>query len=221
MLLKTNESILKLKKYFKKYKIAQLKDLSVILHTTSRMTIFRKLTKLNYISSYTHAGAYYSTPEIIYFDADGLWFYEGVGFSQHGNLRRTIIDLIEASYNGKTLSELRSQLHVRVQNTLLSLYRDNLIAREKIKGVNIYISLNAKVSKTQLQHRMSHLPNQLSCDLSDWIVIKVLAAIIKNNAKEIIPGEIYKILEIENSGISMNHINMVIVKLGLKKTVDF
>ncbi len=87
---KDDKAVSALKKYFKQHKYAQLDDLVKVLGTTSRMTIFRKLSKLNYISSFTHAGKYYSAPSYINFDKDGLWIKDKIGFSQFGNLIKTI-----------------------------------------------------------------------------------------------------------------------------------
>ena len=135
MLLKSDEAIAALRKYFKKHTLAQLKELSTTLGTQSRMSIFRRLSQLKYLSSYTHSGAYYTLPEVIYFDKEGLWIHEGVGFSQYGNLRQTITYLIESSHNGKTQTDLQSQLQIRVHNTLLDLYRKHIINRVKVNGI--------------------------------------------------------------------------------------
>ena len=50
----------KLRTFFKKNQIAQMDDLFLLLETTSRMTVFRRLQELNYLSSFTHAGRYYT-----------------------------------------------------------------------------------------------------------------------------------------------------------------
>lgn len=219
MLLKSDKAIAALKKHFKKNKLAQLKELSATLGTSSRMSIFRRLSKLDYISSYTHAGSYYSLSEAIHFDENGLWYHEGVGFSEHGNLKKTIVELIELSPNGRTQAELQSQLHIRVHNTLLDLCRCASINWSKINGVKVYVSSNIEKSKTQLLHRDTQLTLPSSEQLTNWLIIDVLVAIIQCSRKEIVADEILKKLAPKNRGITLEHINRVIEKFNLKKTL--
>lgn len=54
-------------------KIATLPELKHDLSTTANLTVFRKLKLLDYVSSYTHGGRYYSLREIARFDDAGLW----------------------------------------------------------------------------------------------------------------------------------------------------
>ena len=96
------------------------------------MSIFRRLKEIGYLSSYTHAGRYYTLPHIPHFDKFGLWFHQGVGFSQAGSLKATIAILVDASPAGLTHVELTDILRVRVHNTLLALVRETRIGRQKI-----------------------------------------------------------------------------------------
>jgi hypothetical protein len=45
--------------YLNKYKIATIGEMKTTLNTQSRMTVFRRLSKLGYISSCSHSGKYY------------------------------------------------------------------------------------------------------------------------------------------------------------------
>ena len=56
----------------------------------SRRSLFRDLARVGYLSSYTHAGRYYTLKEIPVFDEHGLWFYQGIGFSHAGTLKATV-----------------------------------------------------------------------------------------------------------------------------------
>ncbi len=51
-------------KYMNKKMIATMEELKDLLKTQSRMTVFRKLKKLDYISSCSHKGKYYSLIKI-------------------------------------------------------------------------------------------------------------------------------------------------------------
>ncbi len=68
--------------FFKKKRLAMLPEIYALLGTTSRMTVFRRLRELDYLSSFSHVGRYYTLPCVANFDPQGLWFYEDVGFSK-------------------------------------------------------------------------------------------------------------------------------------------
>jgi arginine repressor len=57
-----------IKKLFENKSILSMSELQAALGTESSRTVFRYLKKLNYITSYTHAGKYYSLPEVAQFD---------------------------------------------------------------------------------------------------------------------------------------------------------
>ena len=70
---------------FRKRRVVTMDDLREVVGSSSRMTVFRRLSQIEYISSYTHAGRYYTLYDIARFDSDGLWFYDDIGFSQKGS----------------------------------------------------------------------------------------------------------------------------------------
>jgi hypothetical protein len=67
-------------------KIATLDELKQALGTSIDVTVFRKLKPLDYLTSYSHRGRYYTLREIALFDEKGLWSQEMVWFSQLGTL---------------------------------------------------------------------------------------------------------------------------------------
>lgn len=67
-----------------------LKQLRSELNDRPRSSLFRDLKKLDLISSYTHTGQYHVLNETGRFDESGLWFFQDVGFSQFGTLKKTI-----------------------------------------------------------------------------------------------------------------------------------
>ena len=135
--------------YLKDKKIATIDELKSILRTQCRMTVFRKLSKLDYISSYSHRGKYYSLKRIARYNKYGIWTYKSVLFSQNGTLKKTIEFLINSSTQGYTASELNSILKVKVENTLLELVRQKIIIRQKISGIYIYFSKASKYRDKQ------------------------------------------------------------------------
>ena len=117
------------------------------------MTIFRKLKDLEYISSYSHRGKYYSLFDIADFDDFGLWSHQSVWFSKYGNLVETVKDFIDNSSAGYSAKEMESILHVEVKQALLNLYKKNRIDRERIEKVYVYFSNTPKRSKSQRLNR--------------------------------------------------------------------
>ncbi len=91
---------------FRVNKILALSEIKRYLGTQSPTTIFRKLKSLNYISSYSHRGKYYTLNSIVRFDSKGLWAYKGVRFSQFGTLLNTAKTLIDRSDMGYEANEL-------------------------------------------------------------------------------------------------------------------
>ena len=75
-----------LRQYLLRHKIATLPELKRALGTDVDLTVFRKLKPLDYLSSYTHRGRYYTLSEIARFDDTGLWSHEAVWFSRYGTL---------------------------------------------------------------------------------------------------------------------------------------
>src|SRR6202162_2633180 len=53
--------------------IATLDELKQTLGTPVDVTVFRKLKPLDYLTSYSHRGRYYTLREVARFDDHGLW----------------------------------------------------------------------------------------------------------------------------------------------------
>ncbi len=80
----------KLENFIKSRRVVEMRDLFEVVESTSRMTVFRRLSGVEYLCSYTHAGRYYTLFDIARFDSDGIWFYDDIGFSQNGSLKRPL-----------------------------------------------------------------------------------------------------------------------------------
>lgn len=143
--------------YLKHNKIATLDELKEEIGTSSSMTVFRKLKNLKYLSSYSHKGKYYTLNSIPEFDETGLWSFNSIWFSKHGNLIDTIKEFIEQSKAGFSASELSQILNVEVKHPLLKLFQEKRIHREKISSSFIYSSLSSKKKKQQILLRKSNV----------------------------------------------------------------
>ncbi|MFZ0726858.1 MAG: hypothetical protein WAM61_13815 [Desulfobacterales bacterium] len=89
-----------LRQFFDRYKIATLDQLRKELGNPARCTVFRKLGDLQYLSSYSHRGKYYTLKSIARFTEKGLWSYSSVWFSRFGNLLQTCQALVHQSDAG-------------------------------------------------------------------------------------------------------------------------
>lgn len=117
-----------------------MEDLKAILQTDSRMTIFRKLRQLPYISSYTHCGRYYTLETLARYNDIGVWGFNQIYFSRYGTLKNTVLENIEKSSAGLTSNELGKLLHVPVFNTVLDLYKAGKANRKQIGNEYVYLS---------------------------------------------------------------------------------
>ncbi len=133
--------------------VADLPQLARALGTDSRMSIFRRLSVLGYRSSYTHTGRYYTLVSLPEFDTDGLWRYQGIGFSRDGTVKSTVKRLVETSDAGRTQHELQLRLCVRVHNPLLDLVEDKQLGREPIDNEFVYVAAERARAKLQLGRR--------------------------------------------------------------------
>src|SRR5438128_9651628 len=127
------ETISALDKLYRTKRVALLDDLREALRTKSRTTIFRVLSAAGYLTSYSHAGRYYTLKRIPKFDSHGIWLLRGIGFSRHGTLRATVIHLVETSPAGQTHSELQDLLQLRVHDTLRLLIQDHALSRNQFE----------------------------------------------------------------------------------------
>ena len=78
-----------LRKLLRHDKIATLPDLKRALGTDVDLTVFRKLKELDYVTSYSHGGRFYTLREIARFGPDGLWSCTPAWFSRYGTLLAT------------------------------------------------------------------------------------------------------------------------------------
>jgi hypothetical protein len=142
-----------LQSFLQSRKIATLEELKKALGSSSTMTVFRKLKPLGYQTSYSHRGKYYALAGTPLFDQQGLWDYDGVWFSRHGNLLSTSQRFVDAAEAGLTATELQHRLHVEVKEPLLQLYRQKRIEREKIQDLYVYLARDPGQQRSQRLRR--------------------------------------------------------------------
>jgi hypothetical protein len=138
---------------FQREKVMDMGQLQTQAEGRSRRSLFRDLAALGYLTSFTHAGRYYTLRTIPEFDAHGLWFYRAIGFSRAGTLKEAVAIEVDQADVGRTHAELRELLRVRVHNVLLELVRVGAIGREPFAGVHLYVSADGERAAQQLARR--------------------------------------------------------------------
>ncbi|MCP4208793.1 MAG: hypothetical protein GY767_17320, partial [Shimia sp.] len=124
--------------------IMSLKQLRSELQDRPRSSLFRDLKKLDLISSYTHTGQYHALTRLAKFDEDGLWFFQDVGFSRYGTLKRSLVHVITHSQAGMTHREIKKLFRVEVQKPLTDLVSTNAVARQLLPSrIHVYLSADA------------------------------------------------------------------------------
>jgi hypothetical protein len=220
-MLPKSKSIQILKKYFKKNKIATMQELMNLLDTTNRMSIFRRLSDLGYISSYSHKGKYYTLPSLIKFNSVGLYHCNAIGFSQHGNLKKTIIKLVGSSVSGYTHKELEELLNLVVHDTLLLLVNAEQLSRQKINNHYVYLCIDKSRAKKQLSKRqVMGQARKSNSRISKILIIEILVAIIRTKQMNIDIATIISDLKARKIVTTKDEIEQILFQLDLKKTLD-
>ncbi len=142
-----------LKQFFDRHKIATLEQLQEALGNPARCTVFRKLNDLQYLSSYSHRGKYYTLKSIAQFTEQGLWSFRSVWFSRFGNLLQTCQSLVQYSDAGYHATELTDIVQVKTKHALAKLVRDGQLARQTFDSVYVYLSTQKDVASRQIKAR--------------------------------------------------------------------
>jgi hypothetical protein len=224
-MLNKSDSAKALKKLFRRFPIVDLDTLCDALKTRSRMSIFRRLREIGYYSSYTHTGRYYTLEDIPQFDDYGLWHHQGVGFSQFGTLKGTIVELVNKSPTGHTHAELHHLLRIRVHNTLLSLVGEGQVCREHIERMFLYVSAESDHAVDQISRRRDQMveSQKTLIDIPTTTVIDILIETLHAGQVRISPGLVAKRLSVQGASVTVQQVEEVFARYRLgaeKKTPE-
>lgn len=139
-----------------------------------------KLKQWGAYTSYNQNGRYYTMSTVPRFDNNGLWHCKDIYFSRYGNLRSTIVQLVERSSSGLTGKEIGALVRLDPRSFLHHFRNAGGIQREKPEGVYVYFSDNPVIYK---QQRKSHskLVHPAREFLSEADVVMILSALIKHH----------------------------------------
>lgn len=183
------------------------------------MTAHRRLSELAYLSSYSHAGRFYTLPDIASFDTDGLWMHEGVGFSRYGTLKDTVPALVDRADAGLFHRDLQTRLQVRVHNTLLDLIQAQRLGRERVAGEYLYVSGAAPRAQAQVAQRHALATTEASTPEvpGATMVIEILTEIIRVAGVRGDPKAIAARLSNRGVVVTVQQVEQVFQQHGLPK----
>lgn len=116
----------------------------------SAISVRRFLKQVGYFSSFTHNSKWYTLRSIPLFDKYGLWFYENIGFSKHGNLIKTIRYFIDKSPHGLSAQQLSERLRVPCHAVLSQRYKRGALDRFKSPQNFVYLAIDEARRHQQL-----------------------------------------------------------------------
>lgn len=145
------------------------------------VSVKRFLRQVGYSSSFTHNGKWYTLHGIPDFDEDGLWFYEGIGFSRHGNLKKTLLHLVTQSPLGLSAGQLSEKLSSPRYDVLNHMYKAGRIDRLKTPRGFVYLATDPGAKKQQIGRLQTFVSEQSKPGvLTAQAAVYVLAEFIKH-----------------------------------------
>jgi len=206
--------------------VAAYADLAQQLEV-SRKTVQRALGKAGAYASLNGNSAYVTLKNTPRFDRRGLWGYQQLRFSRHGDLPRTIQALVEQSSQGCTLEELQQWLGTRVHNHLSRLLRRSEIQRFFLGRHAIYTSAAPAPRQQQQAARQPsataeplepvvHEAPALPPGMKAMDLIQLLLQMLRK--PEASPASLAKSLQAKGLAIHADQVREAMAFYGLKKT---
>lgn len=194
---------------FRRQKIITLEQLVQLLQC-STITVRRRLKKWRTYTSINKNGRYYTLPQIPVFDENGLWKYQTILFSKHGNLKQTVIELIRQSPSGLDAGQIAKKLDLVANSSFFSQLKNvAALRREKHQGRFVYFSDSTEIYVRQKQQRLltSHRSIELPTDAE---AVVILVQLIKH------PG-----ISIERLVHKVGQVNKRIEADAIERFLDF
>ena len=195
--------------------VMTLSQLETLLSCSQR-SVQRYLSKWGGLRSYNHNGKYFSLPVIARFDSFGVWKYQDIGFSRFGNLKDTVVQLVNNSTAGLTATELGQILGVNAHSFMSQFRVDQRLKREKWEGRLVYFCAEYDIWIAQKRERFADQP--VSPFPSDAQAVIILVSLLKN--PKATAEELVKIMNKEYRGISVTMVERLLEHHGLLKKND-
>ncbi len=179
----------------------------------SLRTVHRRFKDWRAIRSCNRNGKFYTLPEIPKFDDAGLWRYKGILFSEHGNLKETLIHLVNDSSRGLNGDELEQLTGIAANNPIIYQLRDaGHVRLERVMRRTVLFSGDDQRFRVQLTERESQRAAPLpKCEDA----LMVFVEMIKNPGIE--PSGISRKLRKIGRKVSETSIRQLLLRHGLPK----
>lgn len=195
-------------------KIFTLPDLVTLL-ACSAVTARRRLHCWRAYTSINRNGRYYALPTVPTFDDLGLWRYQEVCFSAHGNLKRTVAWLVGNTSHGLDSKELGRLVGLSARSSYLSRLRDLPgLSRVWQDGKWLYLAADDGERSKQLAER-SRRASQAAGFPTDAEAVDILVCFIRQPALE--PEEIAVQLAGQGRAVAAAKIRNLLERHGLQK----
>jgi hypothetical protein len=136
---------------FSQQKVITLDQLVALLNCPM-ITARRRLKQWRTYTSINKNGRFYTLPQIPVFDKNGLWSFQEIYFSKHGNLKQTITALIAGSPEGLSGGKIAELVGIAPNSSFLSQFKSVTgVKREKHQGRFVYLSDRPDVYTSQKQ----------------------------------------------------------------------
>ncbi len=208
----------KYKERIKMLKVVKIKELAESSNCTVR-TLFNKLERRMYYTSYNFNKQYITLKEIPIFDENGIWGYEQVRFSKSGNVEETIQYIVNRSSSGISAGEIADILQIQTHNQLLKCRRKGMLISKRYGRNQIYFSADETKRKHQIEMRKTMMIESLK-DIEQQApprkaIIDILLVMVKHRENE--PDKIVKILSANGKRIKEGDVKWIINEYDIKK----
>jgi hypothetical protein len=207
-----NARLEKAKEEIRSAKVMTLTQLKARLSCSQR-SVQRYLRQWCCLSSYNHNGKYYALPDVPRFNRFGIWRYDDVGFSRYGNLKETVIGLIENAKAGMTASEIGEVMGVNPHSFLSQFRNDSRLRREKRSGRLVYFCSKREVCEAQRRERFLSEPP--AAFPSDAQAVIILVCLIKN--PDVTMEELVTQVQKEHGGIERGTVERLLAHHGIQE----
>jgi len=160
---------------------------------------------------------WYTLHGIPLFNKRGLWFYQEIGFSKHGNLKQTILNFVNQSPQGLTAKEIFDILLVPCHPVLNVMYKSKQIDRFSTQRGFVYLSIDDKKRQRQFNRlQFKLIPAKRIQPLTPQAAVYVLAEFIKRPGASFV--ELSEAVEKREVKASPEAIAILFKEHELKKT---
>ncbi len=124
-------------------------------------TLYLKLSQCEYISSINRHRRFLTLAKTPQYDSNGLWVHENVMFSKWGNVKETIVHLVNSSTIGLTPDQISNLLKTIVTPQLLDCLKEKRAIRVRFGRNQVYFSSDKSISKSQIEKRNIYIQDHV------------------------------------------------------------